>query len=328
MNSRFTFLSMAAAIALSAMPLTARANEAEESTFASYPRPEVADDVTRQFRAAHGDFLAGSRRFAPMIEIRAQTATGARARTDGGEVGHSASTFDAMVPMPLSKDSTLIAGVFERSRGYRDARTDDANGDTMFGTGFRVGFGTFVTEDLLVQALWQPAVYSDLDGNVGKDDWYLKNGMALATYRVDDRVYLKGGLAMMQSFEDTSVVPILGASWLFAEDWRLDVLLPRTIEVSYAPAAPWILHGGFEMEAEEYRMRSDALDIAGASTGKAHDHRLFIGGIFRATKSVSISLKAGVIAGGTYEWRDAAGAEAEDKLERGVFGSFGVGWTF
>jgi hypothetical protein len=152
--------------------------------------------------------------------------------------------------------------------------------------------------------------------------------MALATYRVNDRLYLKGGLGLMDSSEDLSVMPLLGASWLFAEDWRLDALLPRSMEVSYSPAPAYILHGGVETEAEEYRVRPDDPDAGDAASGKAHEHRVFLGAIFRATKNVSISLKAGLVVGGSYGWRDATGTDYEGDLDRGVFGSFGVGWTF
>ncbi len=308
------FAALVAVVLALAAPEAARAEEA---------------DAIAAFRSAHTDFFRDMRRFTPMVEVRGLLADNGRPDSERGEFDLGMIGVEAIVPVPISRDLAVMAGAQTHARRYRfDHEALGANDDTLIGAGLRLGVGAFVGDDLFLQALWMPSIFSDFDGTLTSEDWYLWYGIALATYRLNPKVFLKGGFALTDAFQDTGAVPILGVSWLFADQWRLDILLPRNAEVSFAPTEAWIVHAGFEIEGEEYRMRSTNSGQEVAQHVQAVDTRLFAGFIHRITPNVSFSLRAGFLVGGYYDWKDGTGFDYDGRLEQGVFVAGGVGWTF
>jgi len=325
---------LAALILFAALAAPSLAEEAKPAA-AKEPAPgptfgeAPATGAVAEFLGAHKKFYDDMRRFTPMIELRGTGAVGAEVDTEPGEFDMGMLYLEAMVPIPISRDVALIAGMQTHARRYRFQ--EDMKGvtnDTLYGAGLRLGGAVFATDDLMIMGIWMPSIFSDFDGTLTHRDWYLWYGTLLATYRVSDTLFLKGGILLTDAFRDTGAVPLVGVSWLITERWRLDVLIPRLVEASYAVTPDLIGHFGFEIEGEEYRLRTDNSGREFQTNVQCVDIRLFLGVIHRFTKNISLAVRFGTLVGGTYDWQDGTGFDYDGKLEKGLFGTVGLGYTF
>ena len=250
-------------------------------------------DATKEFLAAHGDFAARAKRFGPLIEARLMYAPEIELDEDPGEFDLLQHNVEATLPIPLSRDEFAIVGGSWGARSYKFDAATGLDDETLYNASLRLGYGVYLNDDFVVQGYWEPSILSDFDGGPDGDDWFLWYGTGLAVYRVSDTFFWKGGLRLSDAL-NTTVLPIAGFSWLFAPEWRLDILAPRDFEVSYSPNEEWIFHGGLQVEAEKYHFRQDFADGAKTRNAKIKDYRLFIGTIYRFAENWSCSLNTGV----------------------------------
>src|SRR4029434_9122837 len=100
--------------------------------------------------------------------------------------------------------------------------------------------------------------YSDFDGTLHHGDWKWF-GHALATYRVRDDLFLKGGIEVADDFADLNAYPLAGLAWLVSEQWRVDILLPHRAEISWSPnGGATTIRAGAYLEGDSYRVRAPA----------------------------------------------------------------------
>lgn len=282
-----------------------------------------------EFLAAHGEFGRAARRpTAPMIELSALRVPEGTVDSEPGEFELSHYKLDATVPIPVSRDTYLIAGAHAGARDYQmSPQVQGADDEVLYNAGLRLGVGHFFDDDVSVQAYWQPSIYSDLDGSLDSRDWKLWYGAALAVWRANPELYWKAGL-LLSDAQDTGVIPLLGVAWLFAAQWRLDVLLPRTVELSFAPHPSWTLTAGFDVESEEFHVRSSA------ATGKierdihVQDVRAFVGAFHRVTENALVFLKVGTNVAGNYDWSYLPTPDYTGTLEPAFYAQVGFGWNF
>ncbi len=280
------------------------------------------------FIAAHGEFGRSARGNAPMIKVAALHVPDGEVHNEPGEFDLTHFALDAIVPIPISRDTFLIAGAHAGARDYEfTPAVVGAADEVLYNAGLRFGAGHFLEEDLLVQAFWQPSLYSDLDGSLESEDLKLWYGTVLGVKRTSPDWFWKVGFTLTDAV-DTGVLPVLGFSWIIDPKWRMDVLFPRNAELVYGPNPDWSFNVGLDLESDEFHVRSTA------ATGKAErdihvqDLRAFVGALRRLGKNASVFAKVGTNVVGHYDWSYGAGPDYDGTLERGVYAQLGFGWNF
>ena len=279
-----------------------------------------------RFLAAHGDFAEKARRFTPMIELSALHLPEGKVHKEPGEFELTYYKLDALIPIPMGRDTFLLAGAHFGARDYQFSGVSGAEDDVLYNAGLRLGAGHFIHDDFVVQAYWQPSLYSDLDETLNSDDWKLWYGAALATYRCRDNLFLKVGVLFTDA-QDTGAIPLAGVCWTFHPQWRLDILLPRHAEVSWSLSWPLNLHVGLESESEEFHVRTRTPQGTQETDIHVQDIRAYLGASYRFTDQLSTFAKVGSTVAGHYEWRDG-GAKYDGTLELAFFVQMGLGLTF
>jgi hypothetical protein len=321
--SRHAVRALLACIALSAAGFAAPASAQSEAAPDTSPETGTATD---RFLRAHGDFAEKARRFVPMLELSALYMPDAELHGEPGEFDLRYLKLDSLFPIPLDRDTFLLAGAHLGARDYDFSGVSGAEDDVLYNAGLKLGAGHFIHDDLVAQGYWQPSLYSDLDGTLNSDDWKLWYGAALATYRCREDLFLKAGFILTDAI-DTGAIPLVGAAWIFDPEWRLDLLLPRHAELSWSPSPVLNLHVGFESEPEEFHVRTST--AAGDAQTDVHvqDIRVYLGAAHRLSDALSIFAKVGSTVAGHYEWRDGD-ATYDGHLEPALFVQVGFGVTF
>ena len=190
-------------------------------------------------------------------------------------------------------------------------------------------YGKFLTDDFVVQAYWQPSIYSDLGGSLESEDYRPEYGTALAVYRQSDDLFWKAGFRITDAL-DTGAIPIGGVMWHFKPKWMLDVLAPRHGQVRYMADKKWTLSSGFRIRADEYHIRGPA--SAGKPTHDIHVQEILLtlASEYRLSKNLSTELTVGVTVAGDWDWGYGNGQPKidDDTLEPGVVLEWRLGWRF
>lgn len=294
--------------------------------FAAAPRGQEGSAV-QQFLDAHGDF---ARRAVPdpAIQLSASFMPSAQIQSEPGHFDALQGALDATVPLPLDRDSFLILGV---EAGVIDVEFDNVQtvaDETLYRLGPRLGYGKYLDDDFVVQAYWQPSIYSDLDGTLKSEDYRLWYGTALAVYRQSDDLFWKVGFRLTDAV-DSGVIPLGGATWHFAPDWRLEVLLPRNADVRFTVDDHWTVSGGFKLRADEYHIRGPV--ALGKPEHDVHVQEIvgFVASEYRLTDNLSTQMTVGTTVAGHWDWSYGGGLPKYDgTLEPGLFLEWGVGWRF
>ena len=285
----------------------------------------VSQDTIEAFKTKHSDFRHRATWLAP-VSLTASSLPEGSIHDAPGELSFSQVVLDATVPIPQDEDSFLIVGTLAGVRSVDFEDVPDLADDDLHRYGLRFGYGRFISDDLMVQAYWQPSIYSDLDGTLNSKDYRLYYGATLAVYQASPSWYWKVGLALNDAL-DTGVIPLGGFAWHFADRWSFQVLAPRDATLVYANG-PWQLSSGLLLEADEYHVRSPE------SLGLEHDvhvretyahvtvERVVIGGM-------SLFVRGGSTVWGDWDWRYGNGTEGLDgRIEPDLFFAAGIGFRF
>jgi hypothetical protein len=242
-----------------------------------------------------------------------------------GEVSFSQVLLDATVPIPQDEDSFLIAGVLAGVRRVDFEDVPFLADDDLHRYGLRLGYGRFVTDELMVQGYWQPSIYSDLDGTLNSRDYRLYYGTLLAVYQTSPTWYWKAGLALNDSL-DTCVIPLGGFAWHFAERWSFQALLPRDATLVYAND-PWQISSGLWFEADEYHVRSpDSLGLEhDVHVAETYAHLTVERSM---TRNIALSARGGSTVRGAWDWSYGNGPDFEGQIEPDMFFAVGLGYRF
>lgn len=277
---------------------------------------------------AHGDFVAKMDRFQPMISGSLTWLPNASLKGKSGEFDQAWIDADARIPFVTGTDTSLTAGAFFDARSFEtNAAFRSIPDETVYAAGIHLGASHFAEDDLLLSAQVSPGVYSDWDGSLTRRDWQF-NGHALATYRAQEDLFLKGGVMWSQDFKDVGAFPLAGVAWLFHPRWRLDVLLPKKIEVSWNPNPAIILHTGVELEGNRYRTRLPATAGKAASDLWAQEITLTAGGIYRFSDNISAFGRFGGALAGDHTFSNTLGQRIGGSLESTFLFEVGFGIDF
>ena len=297
------------------------------STASSGAHQTDSGSATAEFREAHGPFLRRAIADAP-IQLRTTWLPNAHVGGEPGEFDATDFELDAVLPLPLDRDSFLIMGALAGVRRVQFEGVQTVSDETLYRGGLRLGYGRFISDDLVVQGYWQPSLYSDLDGNLEGDDYKLWYGTALAVYRETDDLFWKLGFRLTDAI-DTGAIPLAGISWHFKPGWQLEVLLPRNADVRYSPNKKWTISSGFLVSGDEYHIRGPA--SLGKPEHNVHVQELaaVVRSEYRLTDNLSVDLKIGSTIAGQWDWSYGGGVPRYDgSLQPGLFLQWGLGWRF
>ena len=336
MNTQLTTVTVVAAVTLSACATAPRtpttpggstvvAARAESSTsVAQDPQRDYSPEAL--FHEAHGDFLSGMERFKPSIHARFRGLPSAELSSENGNFDSWQIGGDAMVPLITDPDSVVLLGGFFEGRRFENEPAFPVGDENLYEVGLHLGYGQFITDDTYVEGVFSPGVFSDLDGSLKSDDWEF-HGRVLGTYRSDEHLFLKGGLEVSDVFEDLAVYPLVGVSWLFSPNWRLDVLLPREIELSYLVDPATTLFVGLALDGREYHRRSSSVTGKVTSNFLTQELDVYLGGLHRFNDHLSAFGRFGASIAGHYEFQ-VPGATIDGQIEPTIMFEVGVGWDF
>jgi hypothetical protein len=280
--------------------------------------------VAALFNQAHGEFMQKGFQFRNNLRVSYgyQLETGVSG--NGDEMQFDDASAEAFMPFTVDPDMMLILGARYDQRRYdfnssRPRTTDE----TVYEAALHVGFGRFFTEDLYVEAMFRPGVYTDFDGTLHSEDWRFY-GDVIATYRFDAGFYGKVGGVYDGTFSDSPGYPVLGFGLVLSDTFRMDLLAPKYVELSWIPDASWIVKGGLSLDGERYSLRppKGAL-VDDRYTVWTQEFELYLDATMRVNDNLSFYGRGGLTLTGDYDWGAFSGA-----IDPAPFFEVGVGLNF
>lgn len=293
------------------------------------------------FRTHHGEFMDRRERYTPQVELRARAIPNGRVNHEPGSFDMLGYDFDAEWPVLISTEAYLTFGAYYLGRRY--VTSDDFGtagnagafadqrgfGDeTLVGAGVKLGFGVFLDDNTLLEVETHPGVWSDLDDGLHHEDFDFPSH-ALFTFRTMDNFFFKVGARYNQVFDDAPWLPYLGFSWEVTEGFRLDILAPESIEMSWWPSSSLGISFGANVTGAEYHVHTDE------SLGQRDDLRVqeivsYLGLVARLNDYVSFSAKGGLVVAGDYDLTTGAAGfnRVEGALDQSVYAEVGFGISF
>ena len=300
--------------------------EARESLLPPPPPQQDGQDytVSGMFTRTHGEYLQEAFGYRPSIRAYYGRQAAAELTGEGGDFDFDEYRIESELWAPVDPDSFLILGGNFGARDYQFDGIPTLNDETLFEASAKVGYGRFLDEDLLITATFEPGLYTDFDGTMKSEDWQFL-GRATATWRAAERIYLKGGLVVDRTFKNTPLYPTIGANWVFADNWRLDVMVPQHFVLQYTPSAEWVFTGGLLLQGDQYEMGN-----AGFKSRAVHaqEFRLFLDGVFRVNDNLGLRGRFGGTIAGHYDIDTPGGSDFDGTIEPAVFFELGVDWSF
>jgi hypothetical protein len=272
-----------------------------------------------EFFANHGEFLRRAHGPQPPFGIRFGHYHNVKLdHTDGdtdSEFDVTTLDFGRKWTVPMSPDTATLLGFRFGLRDYHGSGLDE----TFFEIVPTFGIAWFATANLQISTLFEPGIYSDLEGHTDADDFRF-HASVIGTYRVTPTFFAKAGLATNDDFKDLPLLPVAGFVWLPHPDVRLDVLAPRRAVATWNPnAGAFVFHTGVLVRSARYLNHLDHRDTRLRYT----DVRAEGGVRVDLASHFSLSLTGGSIIAG---WYDIAGDESDQKST--FYLQAGVGFRF
>lgn len=261
-----------------------------------------AYSVTGLFNEMHGEFLQNAFQFRNNLRLAYRHQDKTEVSSEDGDFSWDQFDADAFVPMPLDPDMLLLVGGRGSWRKYDFNAGSGMPDEDLYETSLHLGLGRFLTEDLYVEAVFRPGLYTDFGGTLTGDDWKFY-GDVIATYRFDPGFYGRVGLVYDGTFDRMPVYPVLGFGLMINEQFRLDMLLPKSMELSWSPDPSWIVKVGLAVDGDEFHARTDL--STGAKTGydiRVQELDLYVDGTLRFSDNLSVFGRVGSALTGDQDW--------------------------
>ena len=234
---------------------------------------------------------------------------------------------EGILPIVTDPDSVFLIGAKIDNRRFETSSSFGQRDETVHAVGLNIGYAHFFTDDFYLDSVFSPGLYSDFDGSPKSDD-YQWMGRSLATIRQSDDLYWKVGIEVSNVFPDFSVYPLGGVAWLLNESWRVDVLLPRSAELSFLASSATTLFLGLALEGDEYRVRSSARTGKLESNIQTQELELYIGGLHRFTDHLSSFARFGAVVAGDYDFGRPGMPNVDGDIEPNLMFELGLGLDF
>ncbi len=300
------------------------------------PQDQVDYTLVGQFRLHHGEFMDRYERYDPNVELRARAFPNMRIGDEPGSFDLLGYDVDVEFPVVITTEAYLLFGVYQYGRRYltsSDFGTNNNPGgfgdETLTAAGVRLGFGWFLADNVLWEVETNPGAYSDLDSGLKSKDYDFPSS-TLFTVRTMDNFFFKIGARYSQVFEDAPWLPMLGFSWEVVDGFRIDVLAPEMVEMSWWPSPSTSFAFGAFVQGAQYHVRtSEALGRQRADV-QIQEVVTYLGLTQRFSDNVSLQARAGLVLAGDYELSNGASAfdPIEGALDQGLYAdvTFGIDW--
>jgi hypothetical protein len=281
------------------------------------------------FQQAHGDFMLKRERYDPMLEVGVQYVPNDEVNGEAGHFDLYNGFFDLEAAITVSTDAYIELGAYLGMRNYATTNMIGFADERLFSAGAKLGFGYFLDENLLLEGMIAPGVWSDLDGTLHSDDYDFPTSLLLTIRREDD-LFFKVGVRYNEVFVDANVLPWLGLSWQFLDQWRLDVLAPESVELSYWATPEFGILAGGEIQGAQYFVRSDIATGSQRANVNVQEIIIYGGLMWRPTDVLSLAGRLGAVVAGDYKLDDgnAATARVDGTLDPAMFLEFTFGFDF
>ncbi|MGC3970469.1 MAG: DUF6268 family outer membrane beta-barrel protein [Pirellulales bacterium] len=305
------------------------------------PNPEVLQQgqdpelytLRGMFRANHGQFMDRRERLRPDITLRASLIPNERIVGEPGTFDLFGYDFDGAVKALVSPEGYLTFGGYYLGRHYTTSSAFGTKGnvggigdETLVGAGVRIGFGAFLDDNWLFEAETRPGVWSDLDDTLHHQDFDFPSS-AMFTYRAIDNFFFKFGARYNQVYEDAPWLPILGFSWEVVDGFRLDILAPESVEMSFWPNHQLGILFGAEVNGAEYHVHT-AEALNQRANLRVQEATAYLGLMTVPNDNISFLFRAGIVIAGDYDLTTGAAGfnRAEGALDQALFldASFGL----
>lgn len=303
------------------------------SPFAPQDEPDYS--LRGQFLLHHGEFMQRRERFRPDISLRGRVFPNQRINDEPGSFDLFGYDFDANVPAIVSTDGYLKFGAYYTGRRYVTStafgsagNASGINDETLIGAGVKLGFGVFLDDNVLLEVETAPGAWSDLDDTLHHEDFDFPS-YGLFTFRTLDNLFFKIGARYNQVFEDAPWLPMLGLSWEIVDGFRLDVLAPESVELSWWPDQNLGFLFGAEVWGAEYHVHtSEALNQR--ADLRVQEVTTYLGLVARMNDHTSLIVRSGLVVAGDYDLTTGAAGfdRSEGALDQGFFADITFGINF
>lgn len=299
------------------------------------PQGEPDYSLRGQFLVNHGEFMDRRERYRPDFELRARVLPNQSIHHEPGSFDMLGYDFDGSARVLVSTDGYLTLGAYYLGRHYTTSTAFGTSGnasgigdETLVGVGAKVGFGVFLSDNVLFEMQTEPGAWSDLDDTLHHEDFDFPSH-ALFTFRTIDNFFFKVGARYNQVFEDAPWLPYLGFSWEITEGFRLDVLAPEHLEMSWWPNTSLGLLFGAEVTGAEYRVHT-AESLNQSANARVQEVVAYLGLLTRFNDYASFMARAGLVIAGDYDLTTGASGfnNAEGSLDQGFYAEVSFGLSF
>ena len=284
--------------------------------------------VTGMFHELHGEFLQNAFRFSQDLRLSYRYQADTELSGETGDFSWQQVAAVGRFATPLDPDMVLITGMQLGAREYDFEPETGLPDDELHEVAAAIGLGRFFSEDLYVEAVFRPGLYTDFSGTLTGDAWKFYADV-LGTYRFDAGFFGHFGVAYDGTFDDMPVYPMLGFGLMIGEEFRLDLLAPRYFEFSWLPDPAWILKVGLAVDGNEFRVRSRSDDPGGrqAFDVRVQEVDLYLDGTYRLDDRISIFGRVGSTLTGDYDW-NYPGNRYDGSSDPTMFLEAGIGFDF
>ena len=234
----------------------------------------------------------------------------------GGRLTLTESRLSTGLP-PFRWDDNMLNVGFEWTHyAFRTENTQPGDFDTdSVGLSLRWGFGD--KEGWSGSVIFSPSLRSDFE-TVTTDDLGLA-GLALGSYPVRTNLTTVVGLVYSRSFGRDRLFPALGATWLPAPRWQVDLIFPRP-RVSYQASEKARYYVGLEPGGDEWNVElpEGSRDLA------LEEYRAGGGAEWMLTRHVGLLAQAGAVFGRELEVRDGRDKQYDYDLGDTWFARIGL----
>ncbi|GAB4154235.1 MAG: hypothetical protein Fur0037_22880 [Planctomycetota bacterium] len=281
------------------------------------------------FLQEHGDFVLKSERYSPMAEFSLALLPNYEIQNEPGSFDMIYARADIEYPLTVAPDGYLILGAYGSNRHYEAKAMSGFGDDNLSSAGVKLGFGAFLDRDVLLEVKIEPGLWSDMDGSFKHQDYDMP-GSAIVTWRAGDDAFFKLGMRYNQVYKEAPWLPYLGVSWAINENFRIDVMLPETVEVSWWPESSLGFLLGVDIDGAQYRMRTSAATGRQRANAQVQEIVAYCGLISRMSDNFSLIGRAGANVAGDYHLTngDASGGFADGTLDPGLFAEISFGIDF
>lgn len=293
------------------------------------PQDPVDYSQRGQFLNDHRNFMMKSERYTPMAEFSFALMPDYEIKGEAGgfDLYHSKANID--MPIYIGPDAWLSIGAYGSNRHYQVKNNANFGDENLSSAGMNFGLGMFFDPTVQLQLKVSPGVWSDMDGSLKHNDYDMP-GSALLTWEFTDDTYLKIGARYNQVFKEAPWLPYLGISWALGENFRVDVLLPESAEISYWPDSSLGFLFGAQIDGAQYRVRTSAATGRLRTNVQVQEVVVYTGIMSRLSDGFSIMGRVGATVAGDYHLSngDKSGGMYDGTLDPGLFLEFSAGFDF